>query len=95
MLGLTLASILVVFTFADVTQSIDIPVPMSELVLPWLKSCRFVLQPNSRAPLDYILLGNSFLGSLHMVVDYDDNTVRIAKAQHHVASTQSSRKSEL
>lgn len=85
----------VVFEFAAKGQNIRIPVPFSELVVPWNKhcqddscrdeSCRFALQPSSKdisLQASWMQLGNSVLGSMHMGVDYHANTILITKAQH-------------
>ena len=74
------------FAFAAFDIAITINVPFSELVLPGLEgeNCQFALQPkarNSSRPY-WFNFGSSVVGSMYLVVDYDMNTIQIAKANY-------------
>lgn len=74
------------FAFAAVDIAITINVPFSELVLPapWDENCIFALQPKLKNPSRpyWFNFGSSVVGSMYLVVDYDMNTIQIAKANY-------------
>ncbi|KAE9375216.1 acid protease [Stipitochalara longipes BDJ] len=78
------ADISVGFTFASPGQEITIEVPFSELVLQWHGSCLFALQPRAKPEKRpyWVNFGSSFIGSVYMVVDYDENLIQVANAKH-------------
>ncbi|KAJ9611481.1 hypothetical protein H2200_004665 [Cladophialophora chaetospira] len=85
--GHSTADILVHFTFASFADTtITINVPFSELVLPapWGEDCLFALQPKLKNPSKpyWFNFGSSVVDSMYLVVDYDTNTIQIAKANY-------------
>jgi len=74
------------FTFAAFDTAITINVPFSELVLPapWDDNCVFALQPKPKDPSRpyWFNFGSSVVDSMYLVVDYDMNTIQIAKANY-------------
>lgn len=74
------------FIFAVLDTSITISVPFSHLVLPapWGEACVFALQPKPKNPgrSYWFNFGSSVVDSMYLVVDYDMNTLAIAKADY-------------
>lgn len=89
------------FKFAADSESIDVAVPFSDLVLHMQDRCRFALRPKPDRdavdphPLSWVNFGSSVMGSLYMAVDYDSNTMWIAQARHEEAPAVGEGKSEL
>ena len=78
--------LIVNFTFSDPDTTITISVPFSELVLPapWTDDCVFALQPKAKKPDRpyWLNFGSSVVNSMYLIVEYDKNNVRIAKARY-------------